>query len=80
MSGQIRFERLREDLPFGAGSFVKLALRVRDKLRERNARAQFEALQGLESAGTTPQQFADFARDERVKWARVVKQAGLKFD
>ncbi len=38
------------------------------------------ALQGLESAGTTPQQFADFARDERVKWARVVKQAGLKFD
>lgn len=38
------------------------------------------ATQGLESAGTTPQQFADFARDERTRWARVVKQAGLKFD
>ncbi len=38
------------------------------------------ATQGLEAAATTPQQFSDFARDERARWARVVKQAGLKFD
>ena len=35
---------------------------------------------GAEDGGGTPQQFADFMRAERVKWARVVKEANVKAD
>ncbi len=35
---------------------------------------------GAEDGGGTPQQFADFMRAERVKWARVVKEANVKVD
>ena len=33
---------------------------------------------GAEDGGGTPQQLADFTRAERVKWARVVKEANIK--
>lgn len=36
--------------------------------------------QGLEPAGTTPEQFTAFIQEERVKWLRVVQASGLKFD
>ena len=35
---------------------------------------------GAEDGGGTAQQFADFMRAERVKWARVVKEANVKAD
>jgi tripartite-type tricarboxylate transporter receptor subunit TctC len=38
------------------------------------------ANQGFVAAGTTPGQFAALITEERVKWARVVKESGIKFD
>ena len=35
---------------------------------------------GAEDGGGTAQQFADFMRAERVKWARVIKEANVKVD
>lgn len=35
---------------------------------------------GAEDGGGSPQQFADFMRAERIKWARVVKEANVKVD
>jgi len=41
-----------------------------------------ERLQGLgaDPVGNTPQEFAAFIRSEHAKWARVIKQAGVKLD
>jgi tripartite-type tricarboxylate transporter receptor subunit TctC len=36
--------------------------------------------QGVEVAGTTPQQFEAFVREEIVRWGRAVKQSGAKPD
>ena len=35
---------------------------------------------GLELYGTTPEQFAQFIRDENVKWAKVIKATGARID
>jgi tripartite-type tricarboxylate transporter receptor subunit TctC len=35
---------------------------------------------GMEPATSTPEQFADFMKSEIVKWARVVKIAGIRVD
>ena len=35
---------------------------------------------GLELYGTTPEQFAQFIRDEGVKWAKVIKATGARID
>jgi tripartite-type tricarboxylate transporter receptor subunit TctC len=35
---------------------------------------------GLELHGTTPDQFAQFIRDEHVKWAKVIKATGARVD
>lgn len=35
---------------------------------------------GAEDGGGSAQQFTDFMRDERLKWARVVKEANVKVD
>lgn len=35
---------------------------------------------GAEDGGGTAQQFTEFMRDERIKWARVVKEANVKAD
>lgn len=42
-----------------------------------NLRKQFAAL-GAELLANTPEQFAAFVRAEMVKWAKVVKDAGIK--
>jgi tripartite-type tricarboxylate transporter receptor subunit TctC len=41
-----------------------------------------ERLQGLgaDPVGNTPQAFAAFIKSEHAKWARVIKQAGVKVD
>ncbi|MGH8617935.1 MAG: tripartite tricarboxylate transporter substrate binding protein [Burkholderiales bacterium] len=36
--------------------------------------------QGSEPVGNTQQQFGDFIRAERDKWAKVIKQAGIRID
>jgi tripartite-type tricarboxylate transporter receptor subunit TctC len=38
------------------------------------------AADGAESVGSTPQQLAAHVKTERDKWARVIKQAGIKGD
>lgn len=40
-------------------------------------RRQFAA-QGIDVIGGTPEQFADYIRDEIVKWARVIKESGAR--
>ncbi len=35
---------------------------------------------GLELYGTTPEQFAQFIRDENMKWAKVIKATGARID
>jgi len=35
---------------------------------------------GAEDGGGTPQQFADFMHAERVKWAKVIREANIKAD
>lgn len=36
--------------------------------------------QGADVAGSTPEQFAAYIRDETAKWGRVVKESGAKID
>lgn len=35
---------------------------------------------GLEIYGTTPAEFAQFIRDENVKWTKVIKATGARID
>ena len=36
--------------------------------------------QGIEAAGSTPEQFAAYIRSETAKWTRVIRAAGIKVD
>jgi tripartite-type tricarboxylate transporter receptor subunit TctC len=36
------------------------------------------ARQGVESVGSTPEEFTRLIREEWVKWEKVIKAAGLK--
>lgn len=38
------------------------------------------AAQGLEPVGSTPDQFAEYIRSEYARHARLIRDAGLKFD
>jgi tripartite-type tricarboxylate transporter receptor subunit TctC len=38
------------------------------------------AVQGIETLGGTPEQFASYIRDETEKWARVIKLSGARAD
>ena len=38
------------------------------------------AAEGFEAAGNTPAQFAAYIKTEQVKWAKVIKDAGIKAD
>ncbi len=35
---------------------------------------------GLETYGTTPAEFAQYIRDESVKWGKVIRATGAKLD
>ena len=41
---------------------------------------QLLAAQGLEPVGSTPEQFADYTRDEYAKYAKLIRDANLKFE
>ena len=38
------------------------------------------AKQGTEVRAGTPQQLGDYLRNEKARWAKVVKESGAKFD
>jgi tripartite-type tricarboxylate transporter receptor subunit TctC len=38
------------------------------------------AAEGFEAAGNTPAQFAAYIKSEQVKWAKVIKDAGIRAD
>jgi tripartite-type tricarboxylate transporter receptor subunit TctC len=42
-------------------------------------RSQF-AIQGIETLGGTPERFADYIREEILKWAKVIRLSGAKAD
>lgn len=57
----------------------KLNVEINRILKSPEVVAQF-AKQGVEVAGGTPEQFAAFIRAQTSKWAKVVKDAGLKLE
>jgi tripartite-type tricarboxylate transporter receptor subunit TctC len=46
-------------------------------LAEREVRERMEAL-GAEPAGNSPEEFARFIRDDQAKWAKLMREAGIK--
>jgi tripartite-type tricarboxylate transporter receptor subunit TctC len=48
-------------------------------LKSQEVRERFARL-GSEPVGSTPEQFDAFIKSEIVKWAKVVKEAGIKVD
>jgi hypothetical protein len=38
------------------------------------------AREGYESVGNTPAEYEQFMRDEVAKWAKVIKEAGIKME
>ena len=58
----------------------KLHRAVVDILRMSEIRSRLIAAQGAEVVGNTPKQFADFIQSETIKWAAVIKTAGIKLD
>jgi tripartite-type tricarboxylate transporter receptor subunit TctC len=58
---------------------AKLSADIRAVLQQPEVRARLLA-QGLEPAGSTPQEFDAHIRSEVARWSAVVKQAGLKPD
>jgi tripartite-type tricarboxylate transporter receptor subunit TctC len=70
---------------FGVSAPAKTPRAIIDKLhaeivRALNAPALRERLtsQGADPVGNTPEQFTAFIQDEIVKWAKVIKAAGIK--
>ena len=57
----------------------RLAAEINRALASADVREKF-ALQGLETRGTTPVEFATVIRDDIAKWTRVVRDAGIKAD
>ena len=68
--------------PAGTPSAVidKLHQAVVDILRMSEIRSRLIAAQGAEVVGNTPKEFADFIQSETIKWATVIKAAGIKLD
>jgi len=58
---------------------AKLNAEIRKVLDAPDAKARYQAL-GFEPAGNSPEEFDAYIKSEVAKWAKVVKQAGLKPD
>jgi tripartite-type tricarboxylate transporter receptor subunit TctC len=56
---------------------ARLHRELMNAIAEREVRERFAA-NGIETLGTTPEQFASYLRDEYVKWGKVVRAAGVK--
>jgi tripartite-type tricarboxylate transporter receptor subunit TctC len=57
----------------------RLGAELRRALEAADVREQL-ARQGAEAAYTTPEAFAALIRADTAKWARVIREAGVKFD
>lgn len=57
----------------------RLQTEIAKVLAQPDTRARLDAL-GLEPSGMTPEELGSFETKERAKWARVVKEAGIKVD
>lgn len=62
-----------------ADAVVKLNKAMVDALNTTSVKARFQVL-GLEAIGGTPQQMASYAAAEREKWARVIRDGGIKLE
>jgi len=65
--------------PAGTPSAVLDMLHV-EVSRALQAQSQSLVAQGITPLGGSPRELADFQRDEAARWARVVRQAGIKPD
>ena len=57
----------------------KLSADVNRVLADPGIRKKLQDL-GADPAGNTPEEFARFIRDDQAKWARLVREAGLKLE
>jgi tripartite-type tricarboxylate transporter receptor subunit TctC len=58
---------------------MRLNTEVSAAIREPDARARFNSI-GSEPLSSTPEEFGAFIRSEMVKWAKVVKAAGIRVE
>jgi tripartite-type tricarboxylate transporter receptor subunit TctC len=58
---------------------MKLNAEINKALQSPALRARYAAM-AAEPVGGTPEQFAEFVKRERVKWAEVVRRSGAKID
>jgi len=66
-----------------AGTPAEIINRLNSELVKALKNPEFEARMrgmGLELYGTTPEQFAQFIKDEHAKWAKVIKATGARID
>ncbi len=66
-----------------AGTPAEVIKRLNSELVKALKNPEFEARMrgmGLELYGTTPEQFAQFIKDENAKWAKVIKATGARID
>ncbi|HTG98475.1 MAG TPA: tripartite tricarboxylate transporter substrate binding protein [Burkholderiales bacterium] len=55
----------------------KLSADANKVLADRETRARMQAV-GADPAGNTPDEFARFIRDDQAKWAKLMREAGIK--
>ena len=58
---------------------MRLNAEINKALQSPTLKTRYAALEA-DPVGGTPQQFADFVKKERIKWADVVKRSGAKVD
>ena len=66
-----------------AGTPAAVIQRLHSELTKALKNPEFESRMrgmGLELYGTTPEQFAQFIKDESAKWAKVIKATGARVD
>jgi len=64
-----------------AGTPADIVARVSTEVRKGLVAAEVKAAfaaQGIEPAGNSPAEFGAFMRDESAKWAKVIREAGIK--
>ena len=66
-----------------AGTPAEIVSRLNAEMIKALKNPEFESRMrglGMELYGTTPQQFAQFIKDENAKWAKVIKATGARID
>ena len=55
----------------------KLSTDANRVLADQEIRARMQAV-GADPSGNTPEEFARFIRDDQAKWAKLMREAGIK--